>query len=473
MSTRIRRPLKSLVLLIGAAGLAGLGLVCASMASGEQVWPWLRAAASEASAVRPPESGALATDDPDTLILPSEVVAKLAIRTSKVEKATQTRPLNLAGSLALDTNRLARVHTRFGGEVVEIGETPEGAGGSAGDKRERAVRVGDKIQKGQLLVAVWSKDLGEKKSELVDALSQLRLDKTRLEKLEVGYQNQAIPEGSVRQAQRDVAVALNAVARAERTLRVWRMSEAEIVAVKGEAARIRSRDGKRDQDMEKEWARVEVRAPFSGVVLERNVAMGDIVDTTIDLFKIADLGRLAVWANAYEDQLPALIGLGQSAPWTVRLKSAPRPPLLGHIDMIGSLVDPTQHTALVRGYVDNPGHRLRAGQFITATVDLPPPAGEVVVPMAALVEDGQESVVIVQSETKGNGYSPRRVKVVRRGQDVAHLQSLLSPEEERQGLKRLKPGELVVVSGALTLKAALENLKAQVETARAKVAPGN
>ena len=63
----------------------------------------------------------------------------------------------------------------------------------------------------------------------------------RLEKLEEGYQRQAIPEASVRQARRDVEADLNALARAERTLRVWRLSDAEINVVKAEAERIRHR----------------------------------------------------------------------------------------------------------------------------------------------------------------------------------------------------------------------------------------
>src|SRR5262245_62165354 len=58
---------------------------------------------------------------PDTLRLPADVARRLGVQTAKVEKATRPRLLTLAGSLALDANRLARVHARFGGEVVEIG----------------------------------------------------------------------------------------------------------------------------------------------------------------------------------------------------------------------------------------------------------------------------------------------------------------------------------------------------------------
>jgi membrane fusion protein, heavy metal efflux system len=45
--------------------------------------------------------------------------------------------------------------------------------------------------------------------------------------------------------------------------------------------------------------------------------------------------------------------------------------LPGTIDEIGQLIDPNQHTAVVKGHVDNPGRRIKAGQYVTATVDIP------------------------------------------------------------------------------------------------------
>src|SRR6185369_5463590 len=82
---------------------------------------WLKAkAGSPPVAYRPTATVELVPGRPDTLCLPEDVVRQLGVQTGKVEKATRPRTLTLAGSLALDANRLARVHTRFGGEVVEV-----------------------------------------------------------------------------------------------------------------------------------------------------------------------------------------------------------------------------------------------------------------------------------------------------------------------------------------------------------------
>jgi multidrug efflux pump subunit AcrA (membrane-fusion protein) len=85
----------------------------------------------------------------------------------------------------------------------------------------------------------------------------------------------------------------------------------------------------------------------------------------------------------------------------------------------------------------------------------------VAVPTAALVEEGGKSFVFVQPDVEKLVYSPRRVTVVRRGRDVAHVRTALTSEEERQGLQALRPGERVVTAGAVELKGLLEDLKAR------------
>jgi cobalt-zinc-cadmium efflux system membrane fusion protein len=412
---------------------------------------------------------------PDTIRVSHDVIRSLGVQTVVAEEATAPQPLELPGSLALDPDRLVRVHARFPGEVVELGEVTEGSGELA--TAPRPVRFGDEVKKDQLLAVVWSKDLGEKKSELVDALSQLKADQDTLDRYEQLYREGAIPEGQLRQQRRAVETDLIAVNRAERTLRVWRLDDRELQGLRDEAQRIRQRGGKRDPREERDWARVEVRAPFAGAVVEKNVSVGDIVDTTADLFKVANTEVLAVWAHAYEEDLPALRALPRDERrWTVGLPGDPTAaPIAGTIDRIGYVVDPSQHTALVLGRVANPGGALRAGQFITATVELPPPPAAVAVPTSALVQQGGRSSVFVQPDPHLEEYTLRPVLVVQRRHAVAFIR-WVRPEWLLLSLPRpgaplaavagtlaelpaAEPQVRVVTEGALLMKAALEDLQ--------------
>ena len=154
------------------------------------------------------------------------------------------------------------------------------------------------------------------------------------------------------------------------------------------------------------------RLPADGVVIERNLTLHEIVvDNTTNLFQIADLGKLFVTANCPEDDLPLLEGLQESShgliPWTV--KTVGSPPMSGYIDDISYLIDPNQHTAVVKGYIENKQARLRGGQFISATVELPPPEDVVEIPISAMIEDGQDTVVFVETDAAKQQYTMRRV----------------------------------------------------------------
>jgi cobalt-zinc-cadmium efflux system membrane fusion protein len=128
----------------------------------------------------------------------------------------------------------------------------------------------------------------------------------------------------------------------------------------------------------------------------------------------------------------------------------------GIIDEVGYLIDPNQHTAIVKGYIDNKDGLIRAGQFISATVPIPPPADVVAVPASAVAEDGQLVVVFVQEDPAKPHYTMRRVQVTNRFGDKVFVRSkpfkqgeALTPTEEAAGLlpkEPLRAGERVLTS---------------------------
>ncbi|AGA30829.1 efflux RND transporter periplasmic adaptor subunit [Singulisphaera acidiphila] len=409
-------------------------------------------------------------DRPDTLAVPDAVVRSLGIRTAPASRPSRLQRLEMIGTLAIDTDRMAHVHTRFAGEVVELGTIEDASPGTnGGPPTRRPIRYGDRIGKGQLLAVLWSSELGEKKSAYVDALSRLQLERETLSRLEALYRDQAVTERNLRETRRTVEAAEIVAASAERTLRVLRLSEEEIAAIRAEAESLRGGKAARDRRVERDWARVELRSPLEGTILEKNLAAGDIVDTSLDLYKIADLDQLTIWAHAYEDDLPRLQTLPAPIPWTVRLKSEPAGVLLaGAIERIGDIIDPTQHTALVMGQVANPDRRLKVGQFVVATVDLPPPPNVVEIPIDALVEDGHESIVFVQPDPLVHEYAQHRVEVVRQFDDCAYVHGLpISPGAPGQ-LGSPHTGDQVVVSGSVELRASLGRLHSAKRSEAAK-----
>ena len=290
----------------------------------------------------------------DALALSVDVINALGVVTAPVKPAKFRDHLELVGSLSVDANQMVRVRSRFSGEVVTIGTTNPAVDDQVVGE-PRPLRVGNRVVKDQLLAIVWSKEIGEKKSDLVDAVSQFIRDDRQDKQLQ-GLVPGLVALKEVREVQQRRESDLITIERVERTLRSWKLTQPEIDAVKAEAETIhKDKERRTDVALARHWAEAEVRAPFDGIILERNVTLGDIVDTGLDLFKVADLSKLGGMVHVYEENLPDLESLPPEAHnWTIRVKaqqgSAGFP---GSFDAIGNIIDPTQHTATVMGWGDN------------------------------------------------------------------------------------------------------------------------
>ena len=461
MTVSTRRSVKYVLVVTGLAVLVTLGTVFAPSV--------LRYLARPAQAANDGgEAIAQLAPGKDAICLSPETAAKLGVQTCAVETSSAPVTLEMSGTLMLDADRLSHVHARFPGEIVELGP---------GDGRSAAVSFGQRVRKGQLLAVIWSRDLGEKKSDLIDALSQLRVDEESLERISKAAAEGSVPDRILQDTRRKVEADRIAVSRAVRTLQSWRIPKEEIDEVRAEADRLSRenqspREGGRPEyrvphpvlPVTRSWSRngrnSKCCAPLDGTVIERNVALGDLVDTNIDLFKVADLSRLRVVAHAYEEDLPSLDALKDDRrAWSVAVGSGPdaatRP---GRFDQVGCIIDPNQHTALVMGWVDNPDGRLRVGQFVTVRLEVPPPKSEVVIPASALCEEGGRTTVFLHPEGTQE-YVRRQVIVSRRSGDKVFLRSQVTAEERQRGLEPLPAGQLVVTSRIAQLTASLNELK--------------
>jgi membrane fusion protein, heavy metal efflux system len=455
------------VVVFPALGLPGLG-----------EWFGKSAAPTAAAAEERGPAATLVENDLNSLRMAPDVAAHLGVKTVPVDTPEEGQELTLSGTLNLDPDYLAHVHPRFPGEVIEVG--PYRSPG-ASHAENRPLRFGDPVVEGQLLAVLWSKDLGEKKNDLIEGLAKLWTDQKSLTASEELYRDLAGSEANVRLQRGVVAADLSAVDRARNALRIWRLTEKEIKEVEDEAkavyeerTRLLNVPGEKKTPQGGDWtrwARLEVKANFAGVIVERNLAKsGELVDVTQDLFKIADMTHLVVWAHAYEQDLPLLRDLSRPIPWTVRLTSDPtsaggegRVLDSPGADEVGPIIDPNQHTALVVGRVNNSDpdsrRRLRDGQFVTATIPIPPPADVVAIPSAGLVEDGGDSVVFVQSNAAAPVFTMKRVKVMRRLQGWVWVLSQSDAAEKSDAFQLIKPKERVVTDGAVSLMATLKDLQ--------------
>jgi cobalt-zinc-cadmium efflux system membrane fusion protein len=277
-------------------------------------------------------------------------------------------------------------------------------------------KLGDDVHKGQLLLKIFSNDISNAFQTLNQAKADEALARRQLERSQLLYEHGAI-------SLNDLQIAEDAEAKAKATL-----------AAATRQISILGADPNHDEPV------VNIYAPASGTIVDQNVFQSATVhtpDNQPNLFTIADLSRVWVICDVYENDLPA-VRLGDSA--DVRLNAYPDQAFHGRISNIGKMLDPNIRTAKVRIELANPGI-MRAGMFVTATFHAQHGRIYPVVPSAAVLHLHDRDWVFVPAD-QGQF---RRTEVTG-GKIIGNKQELIAG---------LSPGQQVV-NDALALNAEAE-----------------
>lgn len=399
--------------------------------------------------------------EPEFLELTEQAISAMQLKTSPAVVPRFSKMLHLRGSLAIDSNRLSRVHARFPGQIYELA-TAKGLRSQQAASNNLPVRPlqnFDEVAQGVPLAVIWSKDLGEKKSQLAVSLAKLRVDKQTLENFKALTKSGAISDRELREKRAEVEQGEIAAFTAEATLRAYQVTEDDIKQVIDSAEKIH-RSEATEKSYASDWPRVIVTAPIGGTIVDKVVTVGDIVDANDELFKIADLSVLAVWLHPYEEDLPALEQLPKPLQVSIKVLAHPElGELPGQIDRFSPIIDPNEHMALLIGSVKNPHGALLANQFITADVGIPAEKGVVEIPADALIDVGNDAVVYIQTDLAKPQYHRRKVSVMQRYFDVVYVRSELNDEQKKQGLHAIHPGDAVVAGSILELEDYLQQLR--------------
>src|SRR5574343_459102 len=176
-----------------------------------------------------------------------------------------------------------------------------------------------------------------------------------------------------------------------------------------------------------------VVATMNGVVVERKLAQGQVVQPADALFVVADLSRLWAVAQVPEQQV-SQVKTGQSV--RIEVPALGIETLVGKLIFVGQTVDPETRTVLVRTELDNADGRLKPAMLASMLIEAKP-VERLVIPSKAVVrEDDIDHVFVAEDDGVF-----RLVKVK------------LSPDHEgkRVVLSGLKGGERIVVDGAFHL----------------------
>src|SRR3984893_17985077 len=258
------------------------------------------------------------------------------------------------------------------GTIAARYDMPIGVEGDAGRVAAIYVEAGDHVKRGQVLARLNVSVLEPQVANLDAALEQTRAEAE-------------LADAEYRRAQ---AVGASGALSAEETQRRKSAAVTAAAKVKVAAAQL--------AEAQARLPRAIVRAPADGIILTRNVEVGQTATPGGEaLFRLSEGGEVELRGQVAEQDLP-LLKIGQSV--DVQLTGTARI-YAGHVRLLGAVIDPQTRLGMVRVAL-TPDPNLRPGAFARADVTVSNADRAVLPQTAVLTADEGRCVFVVNAEHK-------------------------------------------------------------------------
>ncbi|MBY0493822.1 MAG: efflux RND transporter periplasmic adaptor subunit [Cyanobacteria bacterium] len=241
-----------------------------------------------------------------------------------------TTVLELPGEVKADETRIARVVPRLQGVVEQV-----------------LKKQGDQVGRGELIAVINSRELADAKRDYIEAAHTAAYRADVLQREEMLFKKKISAEQELRLAEKLVVEARLAEKLAGQKLVVLGVPSSVLAGLADAPA--------------ESMARYEIRSPLDGVILERNVTVGEAVTADAAIFSVGDLSAVWVDIAVYAKDL-GNVRTGQEA--TIVSTDLGRE-ATGRISFLGPLVGQATRSAIARIVLPNSGQLWRPGLFVT------------------------------------------------------------------------------------------------------------
>ncbi len=311
--------------------------------------------------------------------------------------------VNLPGEVTVNADRLGHVIPRVPGIVREVKKT-----------------LGDKVQTGEVMAVLESRELADAKSAYLAAKERVELALANFRREKELWNKKISSEQEYLEAKQTLAEVRIELRSAKQKLHALGFSETFLEKLPAHP----------DVD----YTRYEIRAPFDGTVIEKHITIGEVLNEESEAFVIVDLDTVWVNLSVYQKDLP-FVQIGQN---TTISTGRGLPEAQGTISYLGPMVGEDTRTAPARVVLSNKDGRWKPGLFVNARVAVSEIEAAVAVPKTAVQTMEDQPSIFVRTE---EGFEPRVVSLGR------------SNEVNIEVLSGLEKGERYVSKGAFTLKA--------------------
>lgn len=263
-------------------------------------------------------------------------------------------------------------------EAAVIAKTP-------GRVESISVKVGDKVQKDQVLFSLDKSDMqasyNQARAGLKMAESNYQMNKDKLEnaKLQLERYKQLYEIG--------------AVSKAELEQMELQASDASLTAVEAQLDQARAQY----DSAARSYNDLEVKSPIDGIVTALDVRVGDMAANTAPSAMVVDMDNVFVEVGVSEKVINSI---DSSRDVQVEIASAFSGALKGKIDGVSLAADARTGKYTIKINIPNENHLIKAGMFAKVIIDTAAKDDVIVVPAEAVVYRSGKNVVYVIEDSK-------------------------------------------------------------------------
>jgi len=304
------------------------------------------------------------------------------IKISEVAQSDVSDILRVAGQIDFDEQALTRIGASVTGRVTQIN-----------------AQLGNEVKKGYTLALINSSELSNSQLAYLKARSEKEFHRRTVQRAKTLFEADVISAAELQRRESEYEVASAQTRAAQDQLRVLgvNLKAMEELATTGAIDSVAS-----------------VMATIKGVVVERKVTTGQVVQPADVLFTVADLSR--VWAVAQvPEQQVAQVKVGQSV--RIEVPALENEKLIGKLIYVGSTVNPESRTVLVRTELENSSGRLKPSMLASMLIESTP-TKRMVVPITAIVREQDTDYVFTEEKPGSFRLKPVRLSSEHNGQRV-------------------------------------------------------
>jgi cobalt-zinc-cadmium efflux system membrane fusion protein len=290
--------------------------------------------------------------------------------------------------------------------------------------REVHGKLGHAVKQDESLLTLESPDIITAYAQLTRAEADRDLARRSHAMAADLYQVKALPKKELEQAENDLKRTEAEYQRIRERLLVLKVPEREL-----------------DQPptQRKITGRFELKSSLDGIIVEKNVSVGQLIDQNEALYTVANLDVMEAIGDIYERDLRLVI---PGLPVSIAVDSLPEDRFHGIVRHVGDVVDPTSRTIKIRCDVENPDHALKVDLFARIIVELAAHDAVLAIPRKAVIQLADKAFVFVRRAPEE--FERREVTLGPASGDLIEI---------RQGLRQ---GEQIAVTGTLLLEGELE-----------------